>query len=120
LPKGTSGSQPSLSWRAGAKLVKGLFADSLPPFLARTEGRVLLAHIDCDLYSSAKTVLTLLRPRLETGTVLAFDEYFNYPGWEAGEHRALVEFAEFAEENGRSFEYLAYNRFGEQVVVRLG
>jgi hypothetical protein len=116
FPKGHFRLSAEPALEAGASLVKGLFADTLPVFLSRTEGRVLLAHIDCDLYSSTRTVLTHLGPRFDAGTIVVFNEYFNYPGWEAGEYRA---FMEYATESGRPFDYVAYNRFGEQVAVRL-
>ena len=48
--------------------------------------------------------------------VLLFDEYFNFPGCEQHEHKA---FTEFIERTGHGFEYLAYNRLHEQVLVRL-
>lgn len=44
-------------------------ADALPTNIA-------LAYIDCDMYSSTKTVLEFLMPRLKHGMILAFDDYF--------------------------------------------
>ena len=58
---------------------------------------VSFLHIDCDLYSSTKTVLTLLAPAIHIGTVIVFDEYCGYTGWEQHEARAWAEFcSEFA------------------------
>jgi hypothetical protein len=57
-------------------LVVGLFAETLPPFLAAHPGSAALIHLDCDLYASVKTVLELLRDRIVTGTVIVLDEYF--------------------------------------------
>ena len=37
--------------------------------------RVAFAHIDVDLYSSTRTVLRALAPRLTAGSVLRFDEW---------------------------------------------
>lgn len=37
---------------------------------------IALAYIDCDMYSSTKTVLEFLTPRLKPGMILAFDDYF--------------------------------------------
>ena len=51
-----------------------------------------MIHIDCDLYSSTRTVLTLLRGRMVPGTLLVFDELFNYPGYEQHEIKAFYEF----------------------------
>jgi Methyltransferase domain len=72
-------------------LVTGWFEDSLPAFLGRSSVSPAFLHIDSDLYSSARTVLDLLGPLLKPGTPLVFDEFFGYPGWEAGEAAALSE-----------------------------
>lgn len=76
----------------GAELVVGLFADTLPGFLLEHPGPVAFLHVEADLYSSTRTVLEHVGPRLRLGTVLLFDEYFNYAGWEQHEHRAWQEF----------------------------
>jgi predicted O-methyltransferase YrrM len=100
----------------GAELVVGLFDDTLPGFLQRTPGEVAFLHLDADLYSSTKTVLDALAPRLREGTVIVFDEYFNFPGWEEHEHRAWTE---FVERTGVRFEYLGFTADDEQLSVRL-
>lgn len=99
-----------------AELHVGWFDETVPKFLAAHDGNVAFLHLDADLYSSTATVLTGFEDRIDKGTVLVFDEYFNYPGWQQHEHRA---FREFVERTGRSFEYLAYNRRGQQIAVRL-
>jgi predicted O-methyltransferase YrrM len=101
---------------AGAELIAGLFEDELPGFLARSDEQIAFMHIDCDLYSSTKTVLDLTGDRLAQDAVLLFDEFFNFPGWQQHEYRAWME---FLERTGRTFEYLAYTGNSEQVVVRL-
>ncbi len=100
----------------GAELVVGLFEETLPGFLERTPGEVAFLHLDADLYSSTKTVLDALAPRLREGTVIVFDEYFNFPGWEDHEHRAWTE---FVERTGLRFEYLGFTADDEQLSVRL-
>jgi hypothetical protein len=87
------------------RLHKGWFEDSLPRFLAAHAGPARFIHVDCDLYSSTKTVLTLLRDRIVPGTVIVFDEYLNYPGWEQHEYKA---FAEFLAATGMSYRYLGF------------
>ena len=100
----------------GAELVVGWFDDTLPGFLAEHEGPVSLLHVDGDLYSSARTVLDLCGPRLVEGSIVIFDEYFNYPGWEQHEHRA---WQEYVDRTGTEFTYEAYTGDDEQVVVRI-
>ena len=94
----------------------GWFADVLPDFPAEHPGPVALLHVDCDLYSSMMTVLQHVGPRLGVGSVVVFDEFYNYPGWEEHEHRAWREYATSA---GLSFEYLGITMDEEQVSVRI-
>jgi hypothetical protein len=100
----------------GATIVAGWFADTLPGFLAEHPGPVAFLHLDADLYSSTKTVLDAIGGRLRPGSVVLFDEYFNYPGWERHEHRA---WREFVERNGVKFEYVCYTSNNEQLAVRV-
>lgn len=100
----------------GADLVVGWFDDTLPGFLEEHPGPVDFLHVDGDLYSSAKTVLDLVGPRLQPGSVIVFDEFFNYAGWRDHEFKAWLE---YVERTGTEFEYLAYTVDNEQVVVRV-
>lgn len=71
-------------------LVPGWFEDTLPRWTP--PGPIALLHVDCDLYSSTKTVLEALVPHCTDGAVVVFDELFNYPGYEDHELKALVEY----------------------------
>lgn len=103
--------------RPNAELIIGSFDDSLPEFLKKVKGNISFVHVDCDLYISAKTVLSLCESRIVPGTVIVFDEYFNYPSWEQHEYKA---FQEFVGESGRSFKYLSFVPQGQQVCVVMG
>ena len=107
---------PGIPEVEGAELVAGWFEDSLPPFLEAHRGPVAMVHVDCDLYSSTKTVLDHVGPRLQPGSVIVFDEYWNYPGWQVHEHRA---WQEYVERTGTEFVYESYSSNDEQVVVRV-
>ncbi len=97
------------------KLHRGYFEASLPTWLEAHPGPVAFIHLDCDLYSSTKTVSAVCSaPRLEGGTVILFDEYFNYPNWEQHEFKA---FQEFVAEHDVKYTYLAFAR--QQVAVRI-
>ena len=109
-------SQQALPEVPNAQLIAGLFEDELPRFLARNDDPIAFMHVDCDLYSSTRTVLDLTGDRLAPDAVILFDEFFNFPGWKQHEYRAWTE---FLERTGRTFEYLAYTGNSEQVVVRL-
>jgi hypothetical protein len=97
-------------------LIKGWFSNTLPDFMEKESENVAFLHIDCDLYSSTKTIFDFLAERIVAGTVLVFDEYFNYPGWRNGEFKA---FQEFCCNKSVKFEYIGYCRYSEQVAVRI-
>lgn len=98
----------------GAELVVGWFDDTLPGFLAEHSGPVDFLHVDGDLYSSAKIVLDLVGPRLHAGSVIVFDEFFNFPNWQEHEYRAWLE---YVERTGVQFTYEGYTWGSEQVIV---
>ncbi|MGA9453604.1 MAG: class I SAM-dependent methyltransferase [Verrucomicrobiia bacterium] len=102
--------------RPNVELVKGWFDKTLPGFLGAHPGNVSFMHVDCDLYSSAKTIFTCLGPRIQPGTVIVFDEYFNYFGWKEGEFKA---FQEFISREHLRYAYVSYNRTGQQACVRI-
>lgn len=109
-------SKEKLSFEKNCVLHKGLFDNTLPIFLNQNPSIAKFIHIDCDLYSSTVSVLTHLSDRIKPGTIILFDEYFNYPGWENHEYKAFKEFLSIKK---MRCEYLAYNKFGQQVVVEI-
>lgn len=104
--------------RRNVRLVKGLFSNTLPAFASQHKQPIAFLHCDCDLYSSTVTVFQQLGSRIRSGSVIVFDEFFNYPDWEQGEYKA---FLEFVKDRKASFEYLGYThgRDSEQVGVRI-
>ena len=104
--------------RSNVRLIKGFFDDTLPGFIGEHRGaKIALMHVDCDLYSATKTIFANVADMLAPGTIIIFDELINYHGGrEVGEFKA---FMEFTAERKLSFEYVAYNRTGSQVAVRI-
>jgi len=99
-------------------LHKGWFEQTLPAFLAaHPQESVAFLHVDCDIYSSTATVFGTVGARLRPGSVIVFDEYFNYPNWQRHEFRA---FQEFSRDSGFSYRYLGYAQKNGHVAVRLG
>lgn len=92
------------------RLVKGWFNESLPGFLEDVGSgkKVSFLHIDCDIYSSTKYILNILKGVLDKDCVVVFDELVNYPGYdgETGELRAL---AEFLRDNDVKYSWIGMN-----------
>ena len=95
-------------------LYKGWFSATLPEWCRKLDGAIAFLHIDCDIYSSTHDILESLSERLRPDTVIVFDEYFNYPGWERHEFKA---WQEFVARRGIEYDYIAYAR--QQVMVRI-
>lgn len=70
---------------------------------------ISLAYVDCDMYSSSKSVMRFLEPRLKHGMIIAFDDYFCSSASQiSGERRAMLEL--FA--NNDRWALLPYMQFG--------
>ena len=98
----SDGGLPKVS---NATLVVGWFNETLPNFAFDAYGPATLVHIDCDIYSSTKTVFEYVGSQLTTGSVIVFDELHSYPGWEQHEAKAFSEFIE--DGNGTRFKWIA-------------
>jgi hypothetical protein len=99
---------------SNVRLHRGWFEDTIRPWLDENPGPVAFIHVDCDLYTSTRTIFVLLAERIVPGTVILFDEYFNYPNWEQHEFKA---FQEFVTERAVRYRYLGFSR--QQVAVRV-
>lgn len=97
------------------ELVVGLFADTLPKFMAGRDSKIALAHIDCDLYSSTKCVLDNIAPYCVPGTVLAFDEIVGYAEYDQHEAKA---FAEFLDATGFGFDCIGHRNLQAGFVLK--
>lgn len=103
--------------RKNVRLIKGFFENTLGGFIQNhNKELVSFVHVDCDLYSATRTIFQHIRPMLRPGTVIVFDEYFNYSEWEEGEFKA---FSEFLQEKKVNFKYIGYIRTGSQVAVKI-
>jgi hypothetical protein len=102
--------------RPNVRLHKGWFEDTIPAFREQHPGKIAFLHLDADLYSSTRTVLEWLGDGIVPGTVIAFDEFFNYPGWREGEYKA---FMEFCLERGAEVRYLGFVGRDEQAAAKI-
>lgn len=95
-------------------LIPGWFDDTLADFLDQESGYIRFCNIDCDIYSSTKTVLERIAPRIQTGSVLVFDEYIVNPTWREDEHKA---FQEAVAQFGWKYRYLAFGIITKQAAI---
>lgn len=75
------------------KLFKGLFQDTLPPFVSENtdlKNKKKVIHLDADLFSSTIFSLSVLYPYLQKGDIILFDE-FNVPQHEFLAYKIFTE-----------------------------
>ena len=85
------GKLPSVE--SNVRLVKGYFDQSIDEWLAaevKGPATISLLHVDSDLYESCQILLEKLNQYIVAGTVVLFDEYFNYPNWQSHSHRSPI------------------------------
>lgn len=82
-------------------LIPGLFQNTLPIFVNKyKKNKISFMHIDCDLYSSTKCIFDNTKNMIADGTIIAFDEIYNYEYngdkdyWRNHEFKAFNEFLE--------------------------
>lgn len=97
------------------KLIKGLVDATLMPFLDKIDKKdknMAYIHLDMDVYSPTKYVLSRITPHLKPGTIIDFDDLIGFPGWKEGEYKALKETL-----NGKCrYEHIAFceNKYGKK------
>lgn len=89
---------------------KGWFHETLPSFLENNSEPIAFIHADADLYSSTLTVLRMVcqYKLLVKGSVIVFDEFWNYPNWENGEFKAWHEIVQNFNLESK-YEYFGYH-----------
>jgi hypothetical protein len=78
--KGTFALETLLLVRSNVRLYKGLFEDTIPIFREQHPEQIAFLHVDADLYRSTRTIFEFLGDAIVAGSVIAFDEFSNYPG----------------------------------------
>ncbi len=99
---------------SNVSLHKGWFEDTLPGFCRQNQGGIRFMNVDCDIYSSTRTIFEHLGNRLKPGSVVVFDEYICNPHWRDDEYKA---FQEFVTEHNIRYEYLLFSPFTKQAAV---
>lgn len=116
----TNGEIPNIS---GITFYKGWFEDTIPKYLNLAKPIALL-HIDCDLYSSTKTVLYGLNDYIVKDTIIIFDEWFycSINGNENSSDHEQKCFYEWVNDFNREYELIEHfklNNNNEQQIVKI-
>jgi len=121
LPSGSfsmNGEIPeALVGRPNVKLHKGWFNETMN-HISDEDGLVAFAHIDVDMYESTIEVLTRLKCLLVPGSVVVFDEFFNFPRWSEPGQGEFSAWRMLTEEWGMEYEYLGIH-FGQAVPLMI-
>lgn len=75
---------------SNVELIVGRVDDTLAEFISRHPFKISFVHMDLDIYSSTKYCLDKLKPLLQSGSIILFDEFHGYPGWKLHEYRAFM------------------------------
>lgn len=104
LPKLNTNVVPIIGW----------IQDTLPKFLEKHNPEINFVHIDVDTYQTTKFILTKIKPYLLKNSIIAFDELYNFPGWEVGEYKALKEIF-----NENEYKFIVFCKNGPQAAIQI-
>lgn len=95
------------------KLVRGKVQETLESFLTNNnKKKIIFAHMDMDTYAPTKFALTKIKPFLQKGSIILFDQFYGFPNWEKNEFKAFTEIFEKNE-----YEYVAF--CSRQVAIKI-
>jgi hypothetical protein len=103
------GKVPNLNKNVSA--IKGWIQDTLPSFIKKK--KINFVHIDVDTYNTTNFILKTIKPFLNNGAIILFDELYNCIGWEENEYKALIE--NFDE---KEYNYLVFSKNDSQVLIQ--
>ena len=96
-------------------ITEGFFDETLPK--NKTDAKIAVAWIDCDLYKSTIPVLEWLTDRLVDGAVICFDDWYTFSGRpDKGEQKATAEWLE-ANPQLSLMEYREFHWAGKSFLV---
>lgn len=108
----TNGKAPDVNDNR-VRFIKGLFQDTLQPFLQTfRQKEFLIIHNDSDLYSSTLYTLTKIHPYLKPSNIIIFDEFIS----PLHEMRALLDFS-----SSHIFKYriIGHTKTYDQVAIEV-
>lgn len=102
-------------------LVPGFYETSLNDELHQRIGnrKAAIVYVDCDLYESALSVLKFVHRYFINGTIVCFDDWYNYKGSpDKGEQLALSEFLA-SQARIEFIPYMNFSPLGKSFIVHL-
>jgi hypothetical protein len=96
-------------------IVKGSIEQTLPKYLLDNKiKKISFIHIDVNIYSTSNFILKTLKPFMQKGSIILFDELVNYPFWWLnGEYKSLIENFDDSE-----YDYIAFDR-AKKAAIRI-
>ena len=96
-------------------IVEGKIEETLSKYLLDNQiKKISFVHIDVNIYSTTNFILKTLKPFMQNGTIILFDELVNYPFWWLnGEYKSLIENFDDSE-----YEYIAFDR-AKKAAIRI-
>ncbi len=75
-------------------IFKGYFNEVLPKYKKQflKEEPIAFLHVDCDLYRPTKEIFEALGQNICSGTIILFDELYNYENYKNHEYKAFMEY----------------------------
>lgn len=101
---------------SNVEFIVGWFNETLPEFKKNHSSPIAFINVDCDIYSSTKTIFDELDKQIVDGTVITFDEYICNKSWRDDEFKA---FQEWVSKNNVKYEYLTASFYTKQVSVKI-
>ena len=104
----------------GVKIYDGWFEDTIKEYLEIAQP-ISLLHVDCDLYSSTKTILYNLNDYIKPNTIIVFDEWYYNGDPSFNDHEQKC-FFEWVKDFDREFELIEHHcqvSSNEQQIVKI-
>lgn len=95
-------------------IVKGKIEDTLLEFQKKHIQKIGIIHIDVNIYSTTKYILEKTKDKMQSGSIIIFDELVNYHfWWKNGEFKALKEV--FSDDE---YEFIAFDN-AKKAAIRI-
>ena len=85
-------------------LIIGKVQNTLDNFLEqKKDKKIIFAHMDMDTYTPTSYTLNKIKPFLQKGSIILFDEFYGFPNWQQHEYKAFTEIF-----NENEYKYIAF------------